>query len=326
MADIKGKLATIRALLDKAEATEFPAEAEAFRAKAEEMMVKYRVEEEELIARDQTAILPVPYDIVLCGKSAYTQHYAAIFGNIARHVGIRVTYDWVWSSLVGGYQVVAQGVGYASDIEYAELLFTQARLVFQERLEPKVKPELGDQVNAYRLRSAGMERVRVAEILWGNTDKVFLGRVGRLYKAECAARGEVAALSGRGVTGAAYREQYSQEFVYTLSYRLRQARDAAGKAGGGMVLAGREERISEAFYARFPHLRPKAELEAAEPVAPCAKCAKSKRGNCNDHPRGRTPKGRDYFSAAAERGRMAGAAAARTVQLGRGSHTESIGG
>lgn len=325
MADKTAILTKVRAMLDKAESTEFPAEAEAYRAKAEELMVKYRIEEEETIARDEFAILPVPFDIKLSGPSQYVQHYVNIFGNIARHTGVHVTYEWAWTE--EGRYAYARGVGYQSDIDYTDMLFTQARMVFGERLEPKINPELSDQVNAYRLRSSGMERIRIAEIMWGNTDKVFLGRVGRLYKAECAQRGETPALSGRGVTGAAYREQYADQFVWTFYTRLRQARDAAGQAGGGLVLAGRQERINEAFYARFPHLRPVAEVEAAEPQKPCERCAKAKSGSCREHPAGRAPKGgRDYHSAAAVRGREAGAAAARAVELGRSGRTGSIGG
>jgi hypothetical protein len=174
-----------------------------------------------------------------------------------------------------------------------------------------------------------MERVRIADLMWNNTDKVFLGRVGRLYKAECAQRGEEPALSGRGVTGAAYREQYSSQFVWTLQERLDRSRDAAGTAGGGLVLAGRQDRIDEAFYTRFPGLRPKPEIEGAqaEEYKPCEKCAKAKRGNCNDHPVGRSARGgRDYYSAAAMRGRESGERAARAVDLGRASGTGKIGG
>jgi len=321
------KMATVRALLDKAEATTFPAEEAAYRAKAEELMVKYRIEEEDLIAKDETAVLPMPYDITLCGASPYMAQYLTMFGNIAAHTGIRVRYEYSYSNVDFGRTVVARGVGYESDIAYAELLFTQARMVFAERLEPKINPELSDQENVYRLRSSGMERVRISDIMWGNTDKVFMARVGRLYKAECASRGEQPALSGRGVTGAAYREQYSEQFVWTFASRLRQARDAAGKAGGGLVLAGREDRISEAFYLRFPDMRPKAAVEPAAPEAPCPKCAKASSGKCREHRvvMGRRPKGRDYYSAAAERGRESGAAAARAVNLGRGTYTGQVG-
>jgi uncharacterized protein DUF2786 len=321
-----GKMAQVRALLDKAERTDNAHEAEAYQAKAEELMVKYRIDEESLIAKDQTVLMPINFDIRISGRSAYLNHYAYLFGDVARHTGIKHGYFWTYDT-EGNAICEAKGVGYESDVRYAELLFTQARLTFMERMEPRIKPDLDDQTNVYRLRSAGIERIRIADMMWGNTDKVFLGRVGRLYKAECAARGEEALLSGRGVTGAAYRTQYADEFVWTFSTRLRRAQDMAGRAGGGLELAGRKDRIAEAFYTRFPNLRPKAEVEAAAPKQRCPKCEASARGACKEHyvPVGRSSKGPDYNSVAAERGRAAGRTAANSVPLHRGG-TDSIGG
>jgi hypothetical protein len=219
-------------------------------------------------------------------------------------------YDWTADGMV----LVARGVGFELDVQYAELLFTQARVAFQTKLEPAVNPELSDQVNVYNLRSAGLERVKIADIMWGNTDKVFLAQVGRLYKAECALRGEEAALSGRGVTGKAYREQYANAFVVKLGYRLQQARSG----GNGLQLGNRERLLTEAFYARFPHMRPKAEVGGGE-YKECERCAKAKSGACREHPRGRSYRsGPNLYSAAAVRGRAAGEAAARSVDLGRG--------
>jgi hypothetical protein len=94
-----------------------------------------------------------------------------------------------------------------------------------------------------------------------------------------------------------------------------------------MVMHGRQERVTEAFYERFPHLRPKPAVEgakSAEVAQRCEKCAKAKSGVCNEHriPVGRVARGRDPFSAAAMRGREAGAAAARHVNLGPTSGRE----
>jgi hypothetical protein len=217
---------------------------------------------------------------------------------------------------------MGEGVGFEADVQYAEMLYTAARMAFSERLEPKVDPNLSDQENVYRLRSAGIERVRISDIMWGNRDKVSLSRVGRLYRAECASRNEEPALSGRGVTGAAYRESYADSFVFELERRLRAARSG----GNGLALGNREQVLNEAFYARFPDMRPKAAVEGGgEEYKTCEKCDKSKRGNCNDHPRGPAgPKGRDPYSAAAMRGRASGAAAARTVDLGHTGGTKAV--
>ena len=322
--------AKVRGLLDTADSYEAEgnlAAAATYRAKAEELMVKYRIEQEEAIAVDPGAVKPVQRDLDLVGMgSKYRNTYHVMWWHIARHCEVESWVEYVYTEQ--GYKLVAHVVGYEDDIRYAEMLFTSARLVFTERLEPRIDGSLTDQVNVYRLRSAGLERVRISEMMWGNTDKVFLARVGRLYKAECEARGEEVLLSGRGVTGKAYREQYAEQFCVTLSSRLWQARQAATASGGGLVLHGRKERITEAFYAFYPKLRPAPALPAAEEPEPCAKCAQSKRGQCREHyvPMGRVPRGPSYDTVAAERGRMAGRAAAREVGLNRGGGREALGG
>lgn len=319
--------AKVRALLDTAESYAAEGNEEAaklYQGKAEELMVKYRIEQEETIAVDPAAVKPIQVNIDLVGHgSAYRNTYHVMWWHIARHCEVEHWIEYVYTEQ--GYKLVAHVVGYEDDIRYAEMLFTSARLVFQERLEPNIQPDLSDQVNVYRLRSAGIERVRIAQMMWHNTDKVFLARVGRLYKAECEERGEEALLSGRGVTGKAYREQYAEEFCVTLSTRLWRARQAASATGGGLVLHGRKERIQEAFYAFYPSQRPKPALPAAEEEA-CAKCAKAKSGMCNDHrvPMSRASRGPSYDTVAAERGRMAGRAAARDVQLNRGAGTKEL--
>jgi hypothetical protein len=322
------KGAQVRALLDTADSYEAEGNeqaAESYRAKAQQLMVKYRIDQEEAIAVDPAAAKPIQRDIVLAGYgSKYRQSYHTMWYWIMLHCEVESWAEYKYSD--AGYQLVAHVVGYAEDIEYAEMLFTSARLTFTDRLEPKLDPNASDQVNAYRLRASGMERIRVAEKMWGNTDKVFLARVGRLYKAECEARGEEPLLSGRGVTGKAYREQYAEQFVVTLSGRLWQARQAASASGGGLVLHGRKERIKEAFYAFYPERKPAPALPSQDEPEPCAKCAASKRGACKGHyvPMGRSSNGPDYHSVAAERGRMAGHAAAREVGIQRGGGRQEL--
>lgn len=324
--------AKVRGLLDTAESYRAEGNHEAaatYQAKAEELMVKYRIEQEEALAVDPGAATPIQVDIDLCGMgSDYSTRYHHIWYYIAQHTGVRQWVEYVYTE--HGYVLRAHAVGYAEDLSYAEMLFTSARLVFTEKLEPKIDHSLSDQVNVYRLRSAGIERIRIAEMMWDNTDKVFLSRVGRLYQAECKERGEEALLSGRGVTGKAYREQYAEQFVSTLRTRLFQARHAAGVSGGGLVLHGRSERLQEAFYTFYPNQRPKPALPEGDGSSEerCDKCAKAKSGVCREHrvSYSRAPKGTDPDSIAAQRGRMAGAAAARNVGLNRGGGTEALGG
>lgn len=324
----QGMLSKIRGLLDTAESLRAQgneAAANTYEAKAHALREKYAVEEEALIAKDPGSVLPIYAEVTIVGTgSPFQQSYVNMFHYVAKHCGIRKVYEWKHTP-GQGYTVTACVVGYESDIRYAELLYTNARLVFNEKLEPKVLPHLSEQENVYRLRGAGIERVRVADLMWGDRSKANLSKVGRLYKAECAKRGEEALLSGRGVTGAVYREQYATEFVWTLDRRLRRAQDAAGQYGGGLVLHGRQERVDEAFYDRYPGERPKPALPQATEQQ-CERCtnAKKRKGNenatCKDHAPWKPTKA-DYaraarhHSPAAVRGRAAGSAAAAHVEL-----------
>jgi len=301
--------------------------ADAYRSKAEAIMAKYAIDIDELLGSKTLAegVLlpsPVPFDLYVTRRSPFQSHYAQLWGEVYRHVGLRSKGEWVLNSS-GEYEWTARGVGFEGDVQYAEMLFTKMRMAFGDRLEPKVDFSLSDQENVYRLRSAGIERIRIADLLWGQTDKVFLGRVGRLYKAECLARGEEAVLSGRGVTGAAFREAYADGFVLKMATRLRQARSG----GSGLVLGNREQVLNEAFYTRFPEMRPKAAVGSVGEPERCKKCDKAKSGICLEHRLPAAPRrGRDPYSTAAQRGRASGSSAALSVDLGRGTGGNQIGG
>lgn len=322
-------LAKVRALSETADSYEANGQfevAQTYRDKAEQLMKQFRIDQEDILAKDATAFEPVLVTIDVCRaySNPYRQQYINLMYRSVVHVGARAVYEYGWND-AGERRIVAKVVGYEDDIRYAEMLFTAAALVFAERLEPKVKPELSDQENAYRLRAAGIERVRASEMLWGRRDPA---RIGRLYLAECKKRGEAPALTGRGVTGAVYREQYAQEFDYTYGVRLRKAANAADSVGGGLVLHGRDKRVEEAFYTHFPAMRPSTEVEGAP--EPCKKCTAEKL--CREHQaaenrwrRETEARARKFNSVAGQAGRKSGADAAHAVDLSRSDTARRLG-
>ena len=134
-------LSLIRKLLDKAESTTFPQEAETYRAKAESLMREYRVEEEQAIAADPHSLAPVIRQMDVTESKEFSSHYATLLEWSARHVGVRVRSSYAWDGKK--YVVKATVVGYDSDIRMAELLFTNARMAFGEHLEPYVEFDPG---------------------------------------------------------------------------------------------------------------------------------------------------------------------------------------
>jgi len=146
------------------------------------------------------------------------------------------------------------------------------------------------------------------------------GKVAKLYKEECVRRGESASLNGRSVNAKTYREIYGREFVGEVQRRLRRARDGAGSSAGTVVPLSRPERVDEAFYARFPELRPSKTVAEAKPCEACAK-TKHASGQCQDHrPRKATRADEEYYrrnyeSPAARRAAHSGRAAAAEVEI-----------
>lgn len=307
----------ISALVAKADSSATtPEEAASFRAKAEEFMRKYRVEEESLIAQDEFSILPIFQVIEVCQiDSPFRQFHSNLWGDVARHCGLRYAFRYNGKS---GY--AAHAVGYESDLRYAEFLFQSARLVMIAKLEPNVNSEESDKDNIYRLRSGGIDRQRIAEMVWGKRGHQEGLKVGRLYKEACAERGEEAAVSGRNVNAAIYRIAYAGEFVDRFRMRLFEARSAADSTGGAMALHGRAERVQEAFYIKFPEYRPQPEKEAVQTTTAKPKGRALKSWTVADEARYQ----RFNNSPAAVRAKDAGARAAESVQIDRVARAKRV--
>lgn len=295
---------------------------QSYRDKAEELMVKYRIEEENALATEGASIAPVLADIrITTGHTTMTYHYQQVWSTIARHCGIRFKYDWS-----DGY--VAKVVGYQGDVRYAEFLWTAALLMFSTRIDPRWDATLPEAENIWRMRNAGIKRKTIADKAWGNGyEAAARSRVQRVYLAECKRRGEIAGATGLSHDQDTYREAYASGFHDTLSRRLRDARNAADSIGGGLVLHDRMGRVDEAFYAAYPDMRPR-EATVTVPTEPCERCAKAKSGHCRDH-KPWLPTKADYRrwdrqenSPSAHAGRASGKVAADGVVITRG-HTQA---
>lgn len=312
-------LSKIQALLATAENPATTPEAAAtYRAKAEQFMRLYRVEEENLIATDATSVEPIYVEQEVCDtNSPFRMDYRYLLHLAAEHAGARIA-SWTRNG-----KSVSGMVGYEGDVRLAAYLFAAARMVFASRLEPEYDPALSDAENVYRLRSSGMTRQRVGQIVFGDSgigSPAAAAKVTRMYAAECAARGEDPVLTGRGVDLAVYRKAYGRNFTYTFADRLREARDAADSTGGPLVLHGRQERVEEAFYVRFPSLRPAPPTEVATTDTTPVKAPKYKEPTKAEQRKTE----RLYHSKAAQLGGNAGDSAAREIELDRASNARRL--
>jgi hypothetical protein len=286
-------------------------------------MVTYRIAEEEAIAADAEANLPIKHDLPLFDSySDVTQYLTSAFSRIAAHCGVRFAY-----ARNAGYGVTVTVVGYEGDVRYAEFLYSAARLMFSTKIDPRWDSALPEAENVYRMRQAGMKRKDIAYAAgWDGEKASDRSKVQRIYLREVATRGEDALASGLDFNSRLYRQAYADAFVTTLARRLREARDAADSVGGGLVLHGRSERVDEAFYELFPMHRPN-----TSPVVvpdPCERCKKNG-GHCRQHPKLSWTKAdqarweREQYSSSAQAGRASGRTAAEGVGIQRGHRTAS---
>jgi hypothetical protein len=334
MADIESMMAKVAALIANAESYQDqgnPEAAASYREKAETLMRKYRIEEEVLVREAVSSGVPV-WKTVDLGRfdGQWQNELHRIFYAITEHCGVEY-------HLVGrGLNWEADVVGYEIDVRLCEMIFAAARLAFLARLDPTYDPTKTAVENIYALRGSGMDRQRVAKLVFGQEGHSQGLRVGQIFKAECARRGETDGVSGRGFNPMIYRNAYADEFCITIRRRLRDARDAADSVGGALVLPQRAERVREALYAKYPSERP---MTAEERAA-----AKSEQEQWEkEHPEEAMRRAKAYEKAnrwtaadqrrwdrangtAALRAREAGRDAASSVDLVRGTSSPNRAG
>lgn len=311
----------VQALIAKADSTQdqYPEEAAECRRLADAMMAKYRIEESMLAAAAPagTGLTPVWSSWSVCALgNGFKDYYRQIAASIMYHVGARGVFRYV--SVDGISMVVLEVVGYESDLRYGEMLLTSALLAFGQHLEPQVDPKLSEQVNAYRLRMAGMELRRLAVLIRGSEANTKGNRraLRMMVKAEAELRGDDPNIVlGQGNNMKTFRASYAEGFSTEIYSRLLRMRYVAGEESQALVLAGRKDAVDEAFYVKYPQYRPQPRTAAiGNGRDACSKCAKAKSGFCNEHRHLRPTAAKEAsFNPRAYR---AGGSAASTVDLG----------
>jgi hypothetical protein len=156
-------IAKIQGLLAKAESTEFEAEAEAFYAKAEELMTKHAVERWQLAQAGKVAEEPVKRTIIYSTTDANLPGKTQILAAAAKAAGVFVVLTPKTKKMQAAYLV-----GFESDCEFAELLYTSL-LVQAMRFCPtdvrRVKARLTDYLLGFGSIVAGrvLEREKERE-------------------------------------------------------------------------------------------------------------------------------------------------------------------
>jgi uncharacterized protein DUF2786 len=142
----------VRALLAKAESTDFPAEAEAYSAKAQELIARHSIAE-ALTSRDRTEVVPFARRIGV--DHPYESEKASLLDAVARANHCHT----VWSPELGFSTVF----GFDADIDGVELLYTSL-LVQANRAMARDEPAKGKaRVKAFRRSFLIAYAVRIGE-------------------------------------------------------------------------------------------------------------------------------------------------------------------
>jgi hypothetical protein len=153
-------LERVRALLAKAESTDFPAEAEAYSAKAQELIARHSIEE-ALTSRDRAEV--VPYAKRIGVDHPYESEKAGLLDAVAKANHCRT----VWSPEFGFSTVF----GFDADIEAVEMLYTSL-LVQANRAMVRDEPAKGKaRIKAFRRSFLVAYAVRIGERLASATQR-----------------------------------------------------------------------------------------------------------------------------------------------------------
>ncbi|GAA2631437.1 DUF2786 domain-containing protein [Paractinoplanes durhamensis] len=155
----------VRALLAKAESTDFPEEADAFTAKAQELMARHRIDHALLVATTGQRDQPVTRRIAV--DNPYEAPKSLLLQVVAEANSCRA----VWAKRFGFTTVV----GFPQDLDSTELLFTSL-LVQATRAMTKAKPSIDaygrNTTRSFRQSFLTAYATRIGERLSATTDEI----------------------------------------------------------------------------------------------------------------------------------------------------------
>lgn len=261
-------LRRVQALLAKANSTPFSGEADVFRAKADELMTMYAIEEWELAKQSSSGSLkPIRKQVDLSWW--YSERHAlasalwSLFLECSRHCRVVVA-----SSKVDSGTKTIPCFGLESDIDYLQLLFTDLYVQMSGKIKPQYDPDKSLGENVYRAKEAGMKYGDIAK--WaGHPEWIKLKGYSKRGYPQYEYNGimiremkKFAAASGlpihQSINLDAYIEDYCLAFAHAVNKRLKAMRDDQGQSGESMALVLRDitDLAREAMYETFEDLRP----------------------------------------------------------------------
>lgn len=215
-------LEKVRALLAKADSTNFAGEADVFRAKADELMLQYAIEAWQL--ETAAAGRPEPevreFDFGWYEKSPLKTEIFNLWRSTLSHCRVVDSHTYYGDKI--------QIVGLPSDLGYFDLLLTSLLLEMSKGLELKPDPEQSYIENLVALKESGMKWERIGELLYGigQLDKPYTRNTGTRFTKEYA---RYCAENGREqmrTSPIVYQRSYADGFQLQVALRFRAMRKA----------------------------------------------------------------------------------------------------
>lgn len=246
------KLRQIRALLDKADVTTFPEEADALRAKADDLMLAYAIQEHEVeMAKPKNERKPPTMRQVniVDAASPVRDQMLQLISAIASHSRCRIVF---YGSRNKTGQVSAKLVGFPSDIDYVEMLFTSLRVQMSSCIDPKPDPNMTEIENIVMLKEAGVKWERIWNLLfpeepWNPKCNLF-----SRYRSYCKEHGR----EPHNTAPITYIRNFADGYVQKITRRLFEIREAQQTVttGKDLVLYDRKKEVEDLFRQTFPKL------------------------------------------------------------------------
>jgi hypothetical protein len=217
----------ITKLLAKAESTTHAAEAEAFTAKATELMMKWAIDEAMLAAQGKL----VKDEIVRYNQGfggTYWKAHSELFTSLGYGLGFRQFHAKPWLSGKGQDHLICTWIGFKSEIEAGKVLF--ASLLLQATSAQAEYMKTGFSVNTWDTASDGMQKFKARR----NFTMGFGYAVRDRLKAQRKAATATAQAEHTGTSVALVLADRDHELdAYMTQFKLRNGRGSR-ITGGGM--------------------------------------------------------------------------------------------
>lgn len=240
----------VRALIAKAEGTEFVEEAQAFRAKADSLMEQYAIEQWQLDSLGSPSKPEARRINVEWWASKLGPYLMSLFTDVAKHcrvVAVLDNYDYHRKNL--------PVVGLPSDLDYFEMLFTSLHLQWVGKLSPVYNPELTLGENLLVFKEAGLSWRNIAmligrpEFVTADNKVVDGGFMVREYKKECKKQDVPPVRSNPAM----YQRNFTMGWVSGVRTQLQNQREQSDTSKGNeLVLSDINKAVKDAALEMFP--------------------------------------------------------------------------